>query len=57
MKLYLAIVLSLGMYAYAELPNSVKDKPTDDNLTYLDSKVNSVLQEVGQYSKTTSTDL
>ena len=40
MKLYLFILLSVGMYAYAELPSPVKDNATRDNIEYIDQKLN-----------------
>ena len=42
MKLYLFLALSIGLYAYAELPGTIKDGPTRDTTEYLDGKIDNI---------------
>ena len=39
MKYFLLVTLFTGLYAFAELPQTVSDKKVSDNLEYLDQKV------------------
>lgn len=55
MKYFLIAFFFTGLYAWAELPNSISDKKTDDNFTYVDSKANSALQVTKNFTSAKST--
>ena len=55
MKYFLLVFAFTGLYAWAELPNSISDKKTDDNFTYVDSKANSALQVTQKFTSAKST--
>lgn len=42
MKYFLIAFFFTGLYAWAELPNSISDKKIDDNFEYLDQKVSNM---------------